>query len=315
MNTISQKKIYIITTTNEIDTYYSFLPTSYHTWKKIFPNCVYVLGLITPKSDDSDFVKRCRELSDICYTFKPLTNVESGVQAKTTRMYLSTIFNDIHTQKDDTETLSKDNVCMIVDIDYYLLRFDFVYDNIAPAFTDDKFVTVANNAYDNTPDEGKWQMTFTTAKSSIFKKLLNPNNLNYEEWFNSYQVIKDPIDRKESVGNKFSNFSDESLFRYLMVKYPDQDYIKNIWVKQNRPDFKEYKAALRIDRGWWGKSYDKFKLKEGYYIDSHPLRPFDLHANKLKPLLEYIGVDTSDENIYFKKKIVRRCRKNSDSFS
>jgi hypothetical protein len=254
------------------------------------------LGLVTEKSEDTFFVKRCKELSDICHIFKPLLNVESGVQAKTTRMYLSTLYDE--------------EVCMIIDIDYYLLKFDFIYDNIVPVFNEDKFVTVANNAYDNTPDEGKWQMTFTTARSSIFKKILNPNNLNYEDWFESYRKIENPIDNKESIGNKFTNFSDESLFRYLIVRYPDQEYIKDVWVKQNRPDFKQYRASLRIDRGWWGKSYNKFKLWEGYYIDSHPLRPFDLHANKLKPLLQYIGIDVSDENIFFRRKIVRRNRKN-----
>lgn len=294
---MKDKKIYIITSTNEIDTYYSFLPTSYSTWKKIFPHCVYVLGVITDKNNDHSFVKRCKELSDICYTFKHLKNIESGVQAKTTRMYLSTLFNE--------------EVCMIIDIDYYLLKFDFVYNNIAPAF-ENKFVTVANNAYDNTPDEGKWQMTFTSAKSSIFKKILNSDNLEYQDWFDSFKEIKNPIDNKESVANKFNNFSDESLFRYLITTYPNQEYIKNIWIKQLRPDFKEYKAALRIDRGWWGKSYNKFKLKENYYIDSHPLRPFDLHVNKLKPLLEYIGLkdeELSDEKIFFKKVIIKRCRK------
>lgn len=295
---ISANKIYIITTTNEIDTYYSFLPTSYHSWKRIFPNCVYVLGLITNKDVDSDFVKRCKELSDICHVLKPLENVESGVQAKTSRMYLSTLYED--------------NICMIVDIDYYLLKFDFVYDNIRPVFDEDKFVTVANNAYDGTPDEGKWQMTLTTARSSIFKKILNPKDLNYKDWFESYRNIDNPIDKKESIGNKFGNFSDESLFRYLMVRYPDQEYIKNIWVKQNRPDFKNYKAEFRIDRDWWDKSCNKFKLREGYYIDCQPLRPFDLNANKMKMILEYIGVNTSDENIYFKKKYVKRCRKKNN---
>lgn len=290
-------KIHIITTTNEIDTYYSFLPSSYHTWKKIFPNCVYVLGLISPKSDDSDFVKRCKELCDVFYCFRHLDNVESGVQAKTTRMYLSTLFED--------------EICMIVDIDYYLLNTQFLLDKIKPAVEDNKFVTVAHNAYDNTPDEGKWQMTMTTAKSSIFKNILNPDNLDYKQWFASFEIIKDPIDKKESVLNKFNNFSDESLFRYIINKYPN----KEIWVKQPRADFKQYRAELRVDRGWWGKSYDKFKLKNNYYIDSHPLRPFDLHANKLIPLLKYIGMDTKDENIYFKKKFVKRCRKNSNSFS
>jgi len=46
MNNIQMTKHHIITTTNEIDTYYTFLPTVYRMYKKHLPDCVFVLGVI-----------------------------------------------------------------------------------------------------------------------------------------------------------------------------------------------------------------------------------------------------------------------------
>lgn len=292
---MSDRKIYIITTTNEINTYYSFLPTSYLAWKKIFPNCVYVLGIITPKSEDSFFVKRCKELSDVSYVFDNLPNIESGVQARATRMYLSTLFGD--------------EMCIIIDIEYYLLNTQFLMDKIYPALEEDKFVSIGNNGY--VGDDGKFPMCLTTAKSNIFKNIINPGNLTYEKWFISFGDKPDFIDGKESVYKKFDIFCDESLLRYILFKHLDQEYIKNKWVKQDRDDLnKHQKALLRIDRSWWKQSYDEFKLKNNYYIDVQPLRPFDENIDKLIPILKTIGINTEDKNIFFKKTIIKRCRKN-----
>jgi hypothetical protein len=151
----NELKINIITTTNEIDTYYSFLPSSYQNWKKLFPNCTYILGLITNKNEDSEFVKRAKKFCDKIFIYKELENVESGVQAKTTRMFLTTQFeNDIN---------------IIIDIDYYLLNKKWLTEKIKPAINENKFITIGNNGYLNTRDSGKWQMCLTTAKSTIFQ--------------------------------------------------------------------------------------------------------------------------------------------------
>lgn len=281
----NELKINIITTTNEIDTYYSFLPSSYQNWKKLFPNCTYILGLITNKNEDSEFVKRAKKFCDKIFIYKELENVESGVQAKTTRMFLTTQFeNDIN---------------IIIDIDYYLLNKKWLTEKIKPAINENKFITIGNNGYLNTRDSGKWQMCLTTAKSTIFQKILNPEKKDYTEWFNHYMNIKNPIDNKESLSNKFNNFSDESLFRYIMINHNDQQFINEIWLKQDREDFILQKAIKRIDRGWWKNSFNINKLNEGYFIDSQPLRPFDKNLVHLKPILYYLNIDINNEDLIF----------------
>lgn len=272
-------KVNIITTTNELETYYSFLPSSYKAWKKLFPNCNYILGLISNKSEDDEFVIKCKKHTDKLYIYKELEGIESGVQAKTTRMYLSTLFDD--------------ELSIIIDIDYYLLDKNW-FTNLIEI---DKFITIGNNGYLDTPDSGKWNMCLTTAKSNIFKKIINPENHSYQEWFEKYKKISDPIDNKESLSNKFINFSDESLFRYILEKHENQDYIKQIWMKQDREDFVKQIASKRIDRLYWNETCNIKKLEEGYYIDVQPLRPFDKNIKRIRPILYYLDIEK--ENLIF----------------
>ena len=43
----------------------------------------------------------------------------------------------------------------------------------------------------------------------------------------------------------------------------------------------------RIDRGLW--YYDPFKVSEGYYIDSHSLRPYTQHSEEINKLINYLN--------------------------
>lgn len=281
-------KLNIITTTNEIDTYYSFLPSSYQSWKKIFPNCTYVLGLITNKDEESNFVKRAKKFCDKIFIYKELEGVETGIQAKTTRMYLTTKFDE--------------ELCLITDIDFYLLNKEWFLNKIKPAIEENKFVTIGNNGYLNTSETGKWPMYYNISTSNNFKKLLNYQNLdNYKDWFNQYNNIKNPIDNKECVKNKFDNFSDESLIRYIIAKHPDKKFINNVWIKQDLEGFYKLKSRRRVDRGWWKESCNIEKIIQGHYVDCFPLRPFHKNFDQLKPILEYLKLDLFHDNIFFVK--------------
>ena len=235
INHFSDRKHYIIATTNEIDTYYTFLPSSYQMWKKKIPNCIFVLGFISDRDENDTFTKRVKEFCDEFYLFKRIPEIDSGVQSKTTRLYLSTLYNE--------------EVCTFVDIDQYLLDFDWFFNKIKFAFENKKFVAIGENGYNQTNDEGKWPMPYNTAPSNIFKKIVNYNNYSdYISWFNSFKLIKDPIDNKECVLNQFSNYSDESLLRYLMKTHPDQEFIKDVWLRLDREDYFKMVALKRIDR-------------------------------------------------------------------
>lgn len=274
----------VVTTTNENLVYCGFVPTVYQMWKKYCPNCKFVLGVISNKSEDDNFIQRCKEFCDDFYLFKEL-GIETGVQAKVSRLYLSTLYNE--------------DVVTIVDVDQYLLNFEWFADCIKEAYND-KFVSIGYNAYVNTVDRGKWPMPYTTAKSHIFKKIVNYNNNieNYEDWINSLKVISDPIDNKERVTNKFDNYSDESTLRYLVERHKERDYIYSIWHKVDREDAITYNLAhKRLDRWNWSK-FSITRLASDYYLDVWPLRPFEKNINKLFPILEYLKLDMSNEKLY-----------------
>ena len=272
---------YIITATNYNPLYYEFLPSVYKMWKKYYPNGKFILGFIDDREyKNNDFIKKIKQYCDRLVIINTVNGVESSILGKISRMWLCSLYDD--------------NICTNVDIDQYLLNFDWFQNKIKEA-NNDKFVCIGHNMYKNTPDTGKWQMSFTTAKSNIWKKIINPNNLNFQNWINKHKVIDNPIDNKESLSNLFSNFSDESLLRYFVVKHPEPSFIYNVLHKENREDGYLLKCTKRVDRGWWHK-FDINLLNNNYYIDSQPLRPFKNNYLKLKPILRYIGID--GENLF-----------------
>jgi hypothetical protein len=286
-----EKQHYIITTTNEKSTYYTFLPSVYQMWKKFIPNCKFVLGLIADSPEDSAFTQRIKQFCDEFHNFPTIKYVDSGVQAKVTRMWLAAQYE------------SDDIICTIVDIDLYLFNFKWFLDNIQPAFAEDpadaKFVAIGHNGYADTDADGKWPMPYTTASSNIWKRITNRKDIeNYQKWFLYYNSVTGPIDGKESVTNDFSAFSDESLLRWMLESHPDQEYVERIFHKVDREGYSKMVAPKRIDRGWWQKSFDLKKLFSGYYIDSFPLRPFNDNFMRIAPLLLYLGLDGSDNKLF-----------------
>ena len=200
-------------------------------------------------------------------------------------MYLSTLFEN--------------NICLITDIDYYLLNKDWFLEKIKQTIENGKFTTIGNNGYYNTTESGKWPMYYNISPSNIFKKIINPDNLDYTSWLNLYKNIKDQIDGKESILNKFNKFSDESLLRYIVVRHRDQEFIKKIWIKQDLEDFVRLKSGRRVDRGWWGHSCIPDKMKSGHYVDCFPIRPFNKRTLRhLRPVLDFLQLDVSPDKIF-----------------
>ena len=286
MHNIQMTKHHIITTTNEIDTYYTFLPTVYRMYKKHLPDCVFVLGVITNQKEDSYFVKRCKEFSDQCFIFPEYPDIHSGVQAKTTRMYLATKYGE--------------NVCTLVDIDQYIMNFKWLKENLKPVFDNpNKMVSIGYNGYVGLPHEGKWQMPFTTARSNLFKKIVNYNNYDtYEKWLFSFKTIPNPIDNKETITNAFNNFSDESLLRYLVERHPETKSINANHIKQDYKGYVRQRSPYRIDRGAW-YLLDLKKLYNNYYLDCFPIRPFNKNFTHLIPILHYLGIGGSKDQLFF----------------
>ncbi len=269
-------KYRVITSTNEKELYINFWPTMALNWKWYGFKKV-VCAFITNRGYDDPLVKEMSKYGEIVI-FKPLDGIEDSIQAKATRMYLSTKYEE--------------DLCMIGDIDMYILNKEETWDKWFSKIEEDKLLCISANKggpYSGS-DIGKFPMAFTSAKSSIWEEIVNPKKLSYADLFKSWYDLN-ICDNMESVNKPFKNFSDESLLRALICLWGDYNnkhaYYHPKVLNIERDDWNGL-AGRRIDRSKW--LIDDKKLNSGYYYDSQPVRPFNENINNIKPILNYIGI-------------------------
>jgi len=266
----------IITAVNESDTYMHFIPTVTQAWKKMF-GFDSTIAFVTERGEDDPLVQEMGEYTEVIL-FKPFSDgVPTGNQAKILRMYLAS-----ETEGD----------VIIVDLDMYMLSKS-VFENWLSELESDKILTIGSNAYDNSPSADKFPMCYTMGNGKLFKKVINPDNKSYEDLLSSWCSVSNPIDSKESINQPHSNFSDESLLRYLIQSTENTDLFKHF----HRDDFVGMTATKRIDR-YPSMNFTIKELYSGNYIDCAPSRPIDY--NKMIPIFQYLELDMN--RIKFKNK-------------
>ncbi len=258
-------KYRIITTTNESSTYLNFWPSVAQMWEKHL-DCEVTLGFITSRKEEDALVKEMQRHGNVVL-FTPIQGIHTGNQAKVSRLYLSTIYPN--------------ELCIIVDIDMYLLNGEFFKEEWLKHVHEHKLLAIGGNAYYNSREEGKFPMCYTMGYSSVFQQLINPMKLAYNELINSWKGLR-VIDQKEAVDNKPERFSDESLLRALIKK---TGFTKIIHL--DREDFVGMSATRRLDRVNW--KIDKHRLITGDYIDCAPTRP--ANYEQLTEVWKYLGLD------------------------
>ena len=98
---------------------------------------------------------------------------------------------------------------------------------------------------------------------------------------------------EEFVHRLFScNFSplwdtDELYLGKCVYEFENKENNKNRITKLERGGWGEGYAAGRIDREYWGK-YDFGKILEGFYIDSHLLRPYNENKEEIDKILNLL---------------------------
>ena len=247
----------------------NFWPIVTKAWEKFFPNKKVCLAFVTNREEEDPIILNLKKWGEV-YLFPIQENIPTANQAKMYRHILASQFDN--------------DVCMIEDIDTIPLQSNFI-ERILSHRKKNELLRVGSEVYKGTKDEGKFPTSNLTAESYIFKKIVNPKNLNYEELFKSWIDIN-VFDKKESVNNFFgqnSEFSDESLMRVLIrIFSPSGENIReierNIDIKNNW-----------IDRSWW--KIDENKLKNNEYVICNFLRPFISNYEKIEPIVKYIFDD------------------------
>jgi hypothetical protein len=181
--------------------------------------------------------------------FKLLDGYSSQLQSQIVRLYLPKLLN---------------GYCLISDIDMAPLQKSY-FENPSIGLNEDEFVVYSS---DN-PEclaENMYPMCYILSHSKNFE--IFHNN---EEW----NIFLDKL------SNLNLGWSTDQKYLYDCLKKYDLNKVKLLdrgWYAGG--------ASKRVDRGWWG--YNEEQLKNGFYIDSHLLRPYSSHKEEIDKLVSLI---------------------------
>lgn len=266
----------IITVVNDNPTYIQFLPLTAIIWKRLF-GLDLTVGYVTSKSADDSTVKAASKHGDITI-FPPIDNIDSGIQAKVTRLYLASSAQD-------------DDACMIVDIDMLPLSVEVL--NVFSRAPEDCLIQWGwdHPAFGpNTPDHGKWPMDRTTGSGKVFREIVNPNHLSYNELLTSWMGYNKH--GKEAVDAPFNKFSDESLLRALYEEWPRRNTNTH---RISRLELEPSMLCRRLDRAYPHMWHDlPARLQRQEFIEVHGIRPLQENISHYADILDYFNIQKED---------------------
>lgn len=151
-----------------------------------------------------------------------------------------------------------DGNLLMSDIDMLPINAEY-YKQYIDELTDENMIIYSGQPYGNVP---YYPMCYILSHSSNFKKYLDIENINFSDYC---KMLSD---------NYGQDWNTDEHFMYDRF----QSHLDKLVIKNNR-DF-----SRRVDRGNW--TYDTNLLKNGYYIDSHMLRPYNTYKDKINKLID-----------------------------
>lgn len=255
---------HVILSSNNSSNYLPYWPVVASAWKKLF-NVIPILAYV---DESNAMCEKLSEFGEVIHII-PVPNIPICNQSKIARLFLASQY--------------KSKICLINDIDLLPLCHSYT-SNILSKRNPNELLCIGAEVYKNSPDEGKFPMGYITAEGSVFKEIVNPQDLPFDAFVRQFVGMKE-IDHKEDVMNllppgETDCFSDESLMRVLIRKAnPKVCHIERGWQPYTE------KAICRA-------SWDKWtldELKNGKYVECHLPHPYNLE--QIKPILTYIGLE------------------------
>lgn len=153
-----------------------------------------------------------------------------------------------------------DGIMLTSDIDMLPINVDY-YNQYNSELTPDNVIIYSGQPYGNVP---YYPMCYVLSHSTNFVKYLNIGDMSFQDYC-------------QMLLNKYGEaWNTDEHFMYDMF----QNHIDKLNIKSDR-DF-----SRRVDRGNW--TYDINLLKNGYYIDSHLLRPYREYKKIIDTLIDEI---------------------------
>jgi len=146
---------------------------------------------------------------------------------------------------------------LMSDIDMLPINVDY-YQQYVGELTDENVIIYSGQPYGNVP---YYPMCYILSHSDNFRKYLDIDDINFSEYC---KMLSD---------NYGQAWNTDEHFMYDRF----QNHLDKLVIKHDR-DF-----SRRVDRGNW--NYDMSRLKDGYYIDSHMLRPYAQYKHIIDELI------------------------------
>jgi hypothetical protein len=188
----------------------------------------------------------------IIHKIKSVGIISTGLQSQIVRLFAA--------------NLIKGNL-ITSDIDMYPISKDYFMSRAA-INTEDKIMAFSENVY----SEGNvtYPICYILSEASLLRECLGINNMSFYDFC---KMIKDRY--KESWG------SDEAFLYEELQKHQDK-----VTVLRDRDMSWHGTGRKRIDRYIW--TYDLVLLWNGFYVDSHLLRPYSQYKNEIDFFLQNI---------------------------
>lgn len=169
-----------------------------------------------------------------------------------------------------------DKVSIISDIDMFPLSEKYFIDSIK-SISDDKYVHL-NPIENKLPHPLSLPSCYHVANGKKFKEVLQLA----DKWEDSiFELYNSGLgsDHGGHLAGKNKWAADERFATLKVNEFTNKDDI--ILISREGGC-----GARRIDRSQW--FYDEKLLEEGYYIDSHSLRPYNIYKNEIDKLLNFL---------------------------
>ena len=186
----------------------------------------------------------------IIHKIKKLDGINSGLQSQIARMYVTKFYED--------------KVCLTSDIDMLPISKEYFTHTTLP-YNDDSIVILSSDAY---PNKVRHPICYNAAKGKTFNEILDLN-VSFREYC------------EKLIKFNWGWDTDELYFGKMLQQFQN----KNRIIELNR-GWTNGMANKRIDRAYW--NYNENLFYEQYYIDSHSIRPYTQHKNRINKLLQSI---------------------------
>jgi hypothetical protein len=211
-------------------------------------NIIPILGLIC--NEDSDIYE---DEYGLIKKFKSIEGINPGLQSQIIRLYLPKLLQ---------------GTCLLSDIDMMPLSRAYFIDNLLPIGNESLAILSADNP--ECLKDNQFPICYVAGNAEVYQNVFNLTNTTWEEfarllhnrnegWFTDQRYLYDTVLEYANNGGKVEFFSRGWTYG---------------------------PADNRIDRLNW--YYDKEAVTNGYYIDSHLLRPFNQYKNEVLKLYELL---------------------------